>query len=637
MLFQMKKLFLLLALLFAFFSTTTAQTFTFSDTYPVNNTDSLIMHLAAHPNPSVERLRILIQLERSYSWLCTDCLGRHLAEIEQLNKQFGVPSVRGAMLFIQAILTGRTNQYLASQNRLAALEVFKTAHDTAGMIQVYAALSQNGILNMAQGTKSGSELPENYLNIANELLKKHPDVHGQLVIDFVTLILMYGQKDKSQLPEKFKNYLTQTSQRIDNQNGQLDYFSSMEQIQYQLVGDIEQAIKVIKNNLNQLKPYQATERLKFLFNLGTAYYYLKRYREAANQFEMGAKMIESDTFLTQKTFAAFFYNYRATMQELGDLKKADILADSALNHLRSEFAIENENNRLAFETQYQAVEKQKQIATLTLEKQQSDSRNQLVLILLTVAIVGLGLFGFLWLRLRRTNAQLERLTRAREQFFGIIAHDLRRPFHAFQELGAMVSYYIKKGDYEAVNNISNSIDEAGLKIRGLLDNLLKWALSQREEVPYKPEKLNLSAEIEAVLAVYRTAYIGRNIDFPVECATDLTVFVDRNALEMILRNLISNSLTAIVNDSGKIHIEATPQYQNQIRLTVSDNGKGLDTVKVNAFKQVLANPNEGEIGQNGFGFGLVLISKFAKRNGIKVDFESRVGEGTRFDLLLPPN
>ncbi|MBL7813568.1 MAG: hypothetical protein JNL70_01090 [Saprospiraceae bacterium] len=56
----MKKLFLLLFLLSELLCSLTAQSFTFSDTYPVpvNNPDSLEAWLTAHPAPSVESSKI---------------------------------------------------------------------------------------------------------------------------------------------------------------------------------------------------------------------------------------------------------------------------------------------------------------------------------------------------------------------------------------------------------------------------------------------------------------------------------------------------------------------------------------------------------------------------------------------------
>jgi signal transduction histidine kinase len=153
-------------------------------------------------------------------------------------------------------------------------------------------------------------------------------------------------------------------------------------------------------------------------------------------------------------------------------------------------------------------------------------------------------------KLEAAASEVEDLNKAREQFFGIIAHDLRRPLHAFEGLGKLINHYIASGDQAAITKISGAIDQSSFKIRQLLDNLLHWALSQKEEIPYQPEHIMLRPKLEEI------------IDFLSNCTTKKRQHLASNALI----TSVSMPTPMVLNSSSQPQMQSK-RYHKMERLT----------------------------------------------------------------------
>jgi signal transduction histidine kinase len=101
-----------------------------------------------------------------------------------------------------------------------------------------------------------------------------------------------------------------------------------------------------------------------------------------------------------------------------------------------------------------------------------------------------------------------------------------------------------------------------------------------------------------------------------------------------LRNLITNAIK-FTNSGGKISIYAVSK-QDQIYITVEDNGVGMDNETINKLFS-LSNPitTIGTAKERGTGLGLILCREFVERNGGKIMVVSEVGKGSRVTFTIP--
>ena len=86
----------------------------------------------------------------------------------------------------------------------------------------------------------------------------------------------------------------------------------------------------------------------------------------------------------------------------------------------------------------------------------------------------------------------------KDRLFAIISHDLRKPALAFRGVSKKVNFLIQQQEFDTLNKFGENIEKAAFSLNSLLDNLLNWALSQRNVLPYQPVPLNIAQETEEI-------------------------------------------------------------------------------------------------------------------------------------------
>ncbi len=269
-----------------------------------------------------------------------------------------------------------------------------------------------------------------------------------------------------------------------------------------------------------------------------------------------------------------------------------------------------------------------------LQEQQTENRNRFVLTLLGIFAVVAIVLGYSGLRLRQANTQLRHLTHVRDQFFGIVAHDLRRPMFAFQNIKALVSFHLRKQNYAAIEKLSIALDESGLRLQKMLDNLVAWAMSQQETLPYQPQNLPICERVQTIVDLYSGVNLLKNVRFTVDIPETLTAYADPNGFDLIVRNLIDNSFKALSKE-GHLRIKARLTENQQILLIFEDNAGGMSAEVLATIQSVFDAPERAQIGEKNMGMGLIMVGRFVKRNRGRIQVESIAGQGTTFRIELP--
>jgi signal transduction histidine kinase len=127
---------------------------------------------------------------------------------------------------------------------------------------------------------------------------------------------------------------------------------------------------------------------------------------------------------------------------------------------------------------------------------------------------------------------------------------------------------------------------------------------------------------------------GKNITLLCQIPADLMVKADIQMLKTILRNLISNAIK-FTPSKGKIMVMAEKK-ENEILLTVSDNGIGIDpAIQNKLFKDFKTYSTNGTKGEKGTGLGLLICKMYVEKHDGKIWVESTPGKGSKFKFTLP--
>ncbi|QHQ61238.1 PAS domain S-box protein [Anaerocolumna sedimenticola] len=228
--------------------------------------------------------------------------------------------------------------------------------------------------------------------------------------------------------------------------------------------------------------------------------------------------------------------------------------------------------------------------------------------------------------------QLKSMNALKDKLFTVFTHDIRNP------IATMVSLVdILEQDNDWYNTDCKEIlEEVKKQINytyNIIENLLEWLNSQREGLVIKPSLWNLTEILEETISMYLVSAGVKKISISCNVDDKLTIFADKEVLELVLRNLLSNAIK-FTESGGNIWVEAHFTTEETI-ISVKDSGIGMDKDKVSQlFDEGYVNSTLGTAGEKGIGLGLLICKEFIMKGGGKIWAESKQGVGSTFYISL---
>ncbi|MBL7813569.1 MAG: hypothetical protein JNL70_01095 [Saprospiraceae bacterium] len=395
----------------------------------------------------------MIRLERTYRFGYQELLGQALPEIKQLADALKSPIGQAAYFYLSSVVRNE-ERHQAFEDNNKALDLFLNLNDTSGMIHVLSKLGADNF-NLAGAEVGNQPLSENYIQKAQSLLAKRFDPHDYITTAWAVYLSIYGERplDRQKMLEQAQQTFNQILKYSECQYYMPISKTCIAIAQYCL-GNYAESYRINKEVLRIMKPRQINERVRIMLNMVNDCEFLDKDEERIKLCQEARQIMLQHNYQNWYSSEDIFLTLKEIMYKRGNYKLATEYGDSLLIAHDSLYNAQRNQKFIELQSRYQASEKQKQIAELTLKQKESESRNRFILTIFVMALLASAVLGLLWMRLRRTNAQLldaniqlQKHTRTREQFFAIIAHDLRRPFYAFQEISNLVSYYLRGGHY----------------------------------------------------------------------------------------------------------------------------------------------------------------------------------------------
>jgi PAS domain S-box-containing protein len=195
------------------------------------------------------------------------------------------------------------------------------------------------------------------------------------------------------------------------------------------------------------------------------------------------------------------------------------------------------------------------------------------------------------------------------------------------------------------SRIKNRIDHiltASLRARDLVNQILTYTRQSEQE--HRPVEVRLIVK-EALKLLRATLPAEIEIEHGITREIGL-VIGNPTELHQVILNLCTNAAHAMTTKGGTLCVKLKPLVVdspksvttgdltpgNYLRLSISDTGHGMtaDTIE-RIFEPYFTTKEQGE----GTGLGLAVTLGIVTRMGGQIDANSRLGEGTRFDIFLP--
>ncbi|MBE7176902.1 MAG: HAMP domain-containing histidine kinase [Mucilaginibacter polytrichastri] len=228
------------------------------------------------------------------------------------------------------------------------------------------------------------------------------------------------------------------------------------------------------------------------------------------------------------------------------------------------------------------------------------------------------------------SAELEKLSEAKSEILGVVAHDLRTPLSNVEMLASMTLDELD-GDSDVRENLEMILTSCR-NGRSTINDLIDLA-NDRNETIQVMEKVKMQDFLQSVRENWKYQMGGDRTLTISQPETPLFAEIHEDKLRRVLDNLISNAIKFTQID-GRIHIELS-ETGNQIQINVNDDGIGIpQTLLPYLFDRFSKAGRSGLQGQASVGLGLSISKKFVheQRGTIRVRNNER---GTTFSVALP--
>ena len=231
-------------------------------------------------------------------------------------------------------------------------------------------------------------------------------------------------------------------------------------------------------------------------------------------------------------------------------------------------------------------------------------------------------------------SEAEQATKAKQEFFSKMSHDIRTPLNVVLGMTQIAKKY--KNDAPKLENALNNITQEGnyllVMINSILDvNQLEHGTVELNEEAFNPaDCLRECAEILTPLSGKKEQTMTVHCD----CETKV-VRGDVNRLKQILINIVSNAIK-YTGMGGKIDLTLECLPDHRYRFTCTDNGIGMDPKFVQHICEDYTRAEDSRVSKTqGTGLGMSVVKGFTDLMGGKLTIQSEPGKGSTFSVELP--
>lgn len=238
------------------------------------------------------------------------------------------------------------------------------------------------------------------------------------------------------------------------------------------------------------------------------------------------------------------------------------------------------------------------------------------------------------LKLNAAGEKLRRLNEWKDNLLSIISHDMRGPFNNF----CVYIELLKNNIDDPIGFVRDNYSDLSFSINNMkymMENILEWALAQREGFVLEPSRISLAGLRDECFALFRAHAAAKGVTLK-GGPPDVTVCCDRQILLTTLRNLVQNAVK-YTNAGGTVEVVLS-ENEGAFEIAVSDDGIGMAPEKqARLFSGFKNESSPGTGGERGAGVGLAICADLMAKCGGRLTVESASGKGSIFRMSAPKN
>jgi PAS domain S-box-containing protein len=235
-------------------------------------------------------------------------------------------------------------------------------------------------------------------------------------------------------------------------------------------------------------------------------------------------------------------------------------------------------------------------------------------------------------REREARSDAERATRMKDEFLATLSHELRTPLNS---IVGWVGVLKQDQSRETLRKAIDVIDRNSRRQAQMIDDLLDVSRIVSGKLPLDVQHVNLVSVIEEVVASARATADAKNVRLTVRVEGPAEVSGDRERLQQMVWNLVSNAIK-FSNRDGLVQA-GLRIVDDSVHIDITDDGQGIaPELLPHLFERFRQGDSSSTRKHGGLGLGLAIVKNLVEMHGGSVTASSAgVGRGSTFSVVLP--
>jgi signal transduction histidine kinase len=241
---------------------------------------------------------------------------------------------------------------------------------------------------------------------------------------------------------------------------------------------------------------------------------------------------------------------------------------------------------------------------------------------------GSGEIGHLSERFGQMAQRLAEAEALERNFLMSVSHELRTPLTAIRgHVSALLEGVVD--DAESRTHSLEIVEAEAQRLERLVGDILDLAKLEAHRFTVTREEVDMETLLDRAYETFTEEARRRSIEYRREVRAAPVIHSDGDRVLQIVDNLLSNAFRH-TPDGGRIQLELA-QANGTVRVTVEDTGPGIPVdQRERVFRPFVSGDSAG-----GTGLGLAIARELSAALGGRIDLDSEVGRGSRFELVLP--
>jgi signal transduction histidine kinase len=235
------------------------------------------------------------------------------------------------------------------------------------------------------------------------------------------------------------------------------------------------------------------------------------------------------------------------------------------------------------------------------------------------------------LELKRTLERQRRLDQLKNDFVGMVAHDLRSPITVIAGFAELLSGHGRALSEEERVKYLDLIAGNVQSLSRLVDDVLKVAEVDSSEFQLEIQPFDLAKLIEKTVVEVSASDVALRTDVPEDLPLALG---DEGRCRQVLGNLVSNAVK-FSPEHAPVTVSVTSR-ERELEVAVRDEGPGIAASEVpRLFERFSRLQNAASAKAKGTGLGLYICRQLVEAQGGRIWVDSTLGAGSTFRYTVP--